>query len=279
MSFGLVVRSFSGRISGPEMLHFCFPKTAVKSSPCLSLFSGVLFLLRRGLWRVLGHEAPLLVLESFLVGSGCAFLYGFCSRYREFFPPFLGSGVSSLFSPSLFFSSSFSSGNRPGCPFHPSLGLSAGYRTDFRYLDRRCTRSLASLSPLSARVCRRSPSLLPPSALSLSLSSSLSRMHAYQTPDCWVTFGKCSAMGIDYCNANYDFGGWIPKLHAPVMDFHNWGLQLGLLESTVGRSECPSRLPRLWISVTGVCNFVFWLSELHASVMDLDTLLSCRSLV
>ena len=37
-----------------------------------------------------------------------------------------------------------------------------------------CTCSLSSLSPLSARVCRRSPSLLPPSALSLSLSLSLS---------------------------------------------------------------------------------------------------------
>ena len=68
----------------------------MKSSPFLSFVSEFYFVT----WWFLegfGARAPLLVLEMFLVGSGCAFLYGFCIRYREFFPPFLGSDASLLF--------------------------------------------------------------------------------------------------------------------------------------------------------------------------------------
>ena len=44
---------------------------------------------------------------------------------------------------------------------------------------------------------------------------------------------------------------WMLKLHAPVMDFHNRGLQLCLC---LGNQSC---MPRLWISTAGACDFVF----------------------
>ena len=91
---------------------FAAQKPHVKALPFLVFFS---IFVTRWFLEGFGARAPLLVLEMFLVGSGCAYLYGFCIRYREFFPPFLGSGASLLFSSSLpFSSSSFSSGGRPG---------------------------------------------------------------------------------------------------------------------------------------------------------------------
>ena len=118
-----------------------------------------------------------------LAGSGCAFLYGFCIRYREFFPPFLGSGASLLFSSSLPFSSSSPSLLVAGLG-GPSFSSSAraGRIPDFRYQYRPepMPAHVFFFLFLSARVGRRSPSL-PPSfcPLSLSLSfSSLSVLHA-----------------------------------------------------------------------------------------------------
>ena len=73
--------------------------------------------------------------------------------------------------------------------FLPSLCLSSGHRTDFRYLDRREQQlhvalvSVSSLCP--GRPPSLSPSLLPLSALSLSLSLSLSFLsckHAFRDP-------------------------------------------------------------------------------------------------
>ena len=90
---------------------------------------------------------------------------GFFSGFRFGVPVFLRSCSSSL----PFCSSSFSSGGRPGCPFLPSLCLSPGLQ-NFRYMARpERSYTCSFLSPLSARVGRRSPSL-PPSFCPLSLS-------------------------------------------------------------------------------------------------------------
>ena len=122
---------FFGEIfSGPEMPHFCCPKTACEK------FSLALFFTR---WFLegFGARAPLLVLEMFLVGSGCAFLYGFLYQIqgvlsavfgfrRSFFalslPPFLPPPPPLLGAGPGFPSSSFSA---PGCR-HRTTGTCAG---------------------------------------------------------------------------------------------------------------------------------------------------------
>ena len=167
---------FWGDVSGPEMPHFCCPKTACEKFSLSLLFFRSSTFVTRWFLEGFGARAPLLVLEMFLVGSGCAFLYGFCIRYREFFPPFLGSaGASLLFLSLPSFVLLLSSGGRPG---FPSSSFSApGCRTpDYRYLHRRelIAAHVFLCLLVSARVGRlpplSSPSLLLPS---LSLSPSL----------------------------------------------------------------------------------------------------------
>ena len=108
--FGEVFRALKCPIFAAQKRH-------VKALPFLGFFFRCSIFVTRWFLEGFGARAPLLVLEMFLVGSGCAYLYGFCIRYREFFPPFLGSGASLRFSSSLPFSSSFSSGGRPGWAF------------------------------------------------------------------------------------------------------------------------------------------------------------------
>ena len=135
-------------------------------------------------YRVLWEELRLYtgaILGARLFCWGIVFWLGFGQRTPRGFSlgSFWGSGVSSLLLSLPPFSSSFSSGGRPGCPFllfacRQDSGLPVPGQAGASH-----TCSLSFLSPLSARVGRRTPSLLPPSALSLSLSlSSLSLLRA-----------------------------------------------------------------------------------------------------
>ena len=83
-----------------------------------------------------GPRTPCLVMAVFLFASGCAFLYGFMYRILGVLSsPFLGFWLLRSCSPSLSFSSSFSSGGQPGRLFLFFL-LLARRTTDFRYLRR-----------------------------------------------------------------------------------------------------------------------------------------------
>ena len=176
MSFGLVVRSFSGRFFRPRNAPlFASQKRQEKSSPCLSLFFGVLFLLRGGFWKILGKfgaRAPLLLLELFLVGSGCAFCMVFLYKtqgvlfgvfwFQCFFGPSLSPSLSA-------FSPCFSSGGRPGL-LSSSFFLPACRTPDSRYLRRRERMAAhvlfflllsagSAAVPLFLRLCPLSPAL------------------------------------------------------------------------------------------------------------------------
>ena len=67
---------------------------------------------------------------------------------------------------------------------------------------------------------------------------------------CWNPWGSfCGGAVRD------DSGYWNPKLYALVMDFHTGACILDCFDAMdAGPQSC---MPQLWISITGVCNFVF----------------------
>ena len=128
---------FRGDFSGPEVAHFCCPKTACEKFSLSLLCFGVSIFGVRWFWKVLGQELRFSFWRCSWLVLGVRFYMDFVSdtgsSFRRFWvPPVLLCS----FSPSLPFSSSSSSGGRPG---FPSSSFSApGCRTpDYRCLRRR----------------------------------------------------------------------------------------------------------------------------------------------
>ena len=121
-------------------------------------------MLRRVFREGLGHELHLLRCRCFCMVLVCAFCVGFCAGNREFFSPFSGSCVSSVFlslpPPSLSFSSSFSSGGRPGFPFLSSLCLAGRLRISSSWTGQ-SSFLLAVLVSVSSLCPGRPPSAFP----------------------------------------------------------------------------------------------------------------------
>ena len=186
MSFGLIVRRFLGRISGPEVPHFCFPKTALESSPFLSLFREFYFGYAVVSWKILGQELRFLFWNCSWSVPGVRFcmvsVLATGSFFRRFWVPVFFFGPSLSFPPSPSPPPSLL-GTSPGAPSllpcacwqdtgHPVPGQAGAPWLHMSFFF---------FSPLSARVgCL--PPLPPPlpflSFFFLFLSLSLSCMHS-----------------------------------------------------------------------------------------------------